>query len=62
MERRCCKYFSPSLRYVVQKLGAGHARRFFLTGEAISASKAYELGLVHELVDHKDGLEDWAQR
>lgn len=48
--------------YVVQKLGAGHARRFFLTGEAISASKAYELGLVHELVDHKDGLEDWAQR
>ncbi|MBM3517260.1 MAG: enoyl-CoA hydratase/isomerase family protein [Alphaproteobacteria bacterium] len=36
--------------YVVRALGVRQARRFFLTGEAISAEEAQRFGLVHELV------------
>ncbi|SLN40748.1 enoyl-CoA hydratase/isomerase family protein [Oceanibacterium hippocampi] len=37
--------------YVVQAIGARAARRYFLTAEPIAADRAYELGLVSELVD-----------
>lgn len=34
----------------LRKIGASHARRYFLTGERFSARKAQEIGLVHEVV------------
>jgi methylglutaconyl-CoA hydratase len=42
--------------YVVEAIGARHARRLFLTGETIDAARARELGLVHEVVG-PDALE-----
>jgi methylglutaconyl-CoA hydratase len=36
--------------YVINAIGARHARRYFLTAEIIAAERAYEIGLVHELV------------
>lgn len=36
--------------YCVEAIGARQARRYFLSGEIISAHKALELSLVHELV------------
>ena len=36
--------------YVVEAIGARHARRLFLTGETIDATWARELGLVHDVV------------
>jgi methylglutaconyl-CoA hydratase len=36
--------------FVLAKIGASHARALFLTGERFSAQRAYEIGLVHEVV------------
>jgi methylglutaconyl-CoA hydratase len=36
--------------YVVAKIGATHARRYFLTGERFDAATAQRIGLVHEVV------------
>ncbi len=36
--------------YVLRKIGAGHARALMLTGERISAARALQIGLVHEVV------------
>ncbi len=33
--------------HVVEKIGPGHARRFFLTGERFDAAEARDIGLVH---------------
>jgi len=35
--------------YVLPKIGAGAARRYFLTGERFDAAQALSLGLVHEV-------------
>ncbi len=35
--------------YVIPKIGAGHARALFATGEAFGAAKALTIGLVHEV-------------
>ena len=35
--------------YVIRAIGERQARRYFLTGERISAAHAHEIGLVHEL-------------
>lgn len=35
--------------YVIPKIGAGHARALFATGEAFSAERALNIGLVHEV-------------
>lgn len=43
--------------YVIPKIGAGHARALFATGEAFSAEKALRIGLVHE-ISAVDGLDD----
>jgi enoyl-CoA hydratase/carnithine racemase len=40
--------------FVVDKIGKGHARALFATGEVFSAQQAYEIGLVHEVVASKD--------
>jgi methylglutaconyl-CoA hydratase len=36
--------------YVIQAIGGRQARRYFLTAEIISAARAKEIGLVHEVV------------
>ncbi len=36
--------------YVVMRLGAGAARRWFLTGQRMDAAEAHRIGLVHEVV------------
>ena len=36
--------------YVIAKIGESQARAFFLTGERFRAPKAFEIGLVHEVV------------
>ncbi len=43
--------------FAMAKIGARHARRYFLTGELFDASRAQEMGLVHEVVsdDALDG-------
>jgi methylglutaconyl-CoA hydratase len=35
--------------YVIDAIGVRHARRFFLTGEPISARKARRVGMIHEI-------------
>jgi methylglutaconyl-CoA hydratase len=42
--------------YVVKRVGEGRAREFFLTGERLSAERAYETGLVNRVVppEHLD--------
>src|SRR5262249_1625884 len=37
--------------FVVRKIGPGHARSLFTTAERFSAQKAYEIGLIHKIVD-----------
>ena len=37
--------------YLVRKVGASYARRFCLTGETFSATRARDIGLIHEVVD-----------
>lgn len=36
--------------YVIAKIGAAQARRYFLTGERLSATQAQGVGLVHDVV------------
>jgi len=35
--------------YVVEAIGARHARRYFLSAERFTAAEAYRIGLVHEI-------------
>jgi methylglutaconyl-CoA hydratase len=44
--------------YVANAIGARHARRYMLTAERFSASEAYRLGLVHEIVADNAGLDN----
>lgn len=44
--------------YVVNAIGARHARRYMLTAERFSASEAYRLGLVHEIVADNAALDN----
>lgn len=37
--------------YVQRKIGAGNARRYFLTGEPFEADRALAIGLVHEVCE-----------
>ena len=43
--------------YVVRRIGAAQAKRYFLTAESFSSQKALEIGLVHDVVDDANGLE-----
>jgi methylglutaconyl-CoA hydratase len=43
--------------YVVEAIGARHARRYILSGERFEAAEAYRLGLVHDLVPGVDELD-----
>jgi methylglutaconyl-CoA hydratase len=44
--------------FVLAKIGAGAARRFFLTGERFDADTALRIGLVHELAGDLDAAVD----
>jgi len=46
--------------YVMRAIGARQCQRYFLTGERISAARARELGLVHELAE-PEGLDACVQ-
>lgn len=46
--------------HVIDRIGAGHARRFFLTGERFSAAQALAIGLV-QLVVPEDELDPAVQ-
>jgi methylglutaconyl-CoA hydratase len=43
--------------YVVEAIGARHARRYFLSAERFTAAEAFRIGLVHDIfpVDELDG-------
>ncbi len=43
--------------YVIAAIGERHARRYMLTAERFSASEAYRLGLVHEIVPDEAALD-----
>ncbi len=47
--------------YVIKALGERQARRWFQTGERISAQKALEIGLVHELAENPEDMESKLQ-
>ena len=40
--------------FVIPKIGHGHARALFSTGEAFGAERALQIGLVHEVVSAND--------
>ena len=40
--------------FVIRKIGHGHARALFTTGEAFGAEHALRIGLVHEIADDLD--------
>ncbi len=40
--------------YVIKAIGERQSRRYFVTAEIFKAQKAYELGLIHEIVDDLD--------
>lgn len=44
--------------YIVAALGARRARRYMLTAERFSASEAWRIGLLHEIVPDEDALDD----
>lgn len=47
--------------YVVMKIGAGQARRWFVTGERMNAREAFRIGLVHDVVPEEE-LEERVRR
>src|SRR5436305_9534912 len=40
--------------FVLRKIGYSQTRALFVTGERFDASRAYEIGLVHEVVSEED--------
>ncbi|RME66874.1 MAG: enoyl-CoA hydratase/isomerase family protein [Alphaproteobacteria bacterium] len=48
--------------YVLAAMGARAARRYVLTGERFDAATAQSLGLVHQVVDSPDALQDAARK
>lgn len=40
--------------FVIDRIGPGHARALFATGELFDAHRAFHIGLVHEVVASKD--------
>jgi methylglutaconyl-CoA hydratase len=47
--------------YVLDAIGVRHARRYFLSGEVMSAKQARRIGLVHEVVK-RERLDDAVER
>ena len=47
--------------YVIDKIGAPQARRYFLTGERFGAEEAQKIGLIHEVAADEDTLNALAE-
>lgn len=45
--------------YVIKRIGSNNCRRYFLTGEKINSQKAYEIGLLNEIVENNEQLNDY---
>jgi methylglutaconyl-CoA hydratase len=43
--------------YVIEAIGARHARRYMITAERFDAGEAYRIGLVHDLVSSVEALD-----
>ena len=43
--------------YVVEAIGARHARRYMITAETFDAAEAYRIGLVHDIVPDVEALD-----
>jgi methylglutaconyl-CoA hydratase len=43
--------------YVVEAIGARHARRFMITAETFDAAEAFRIGLVHDIVPDVESLD-----
>jgi methylglutaconyl-CoA hydratase len=43
--------------YVVEAIGARHARRYMITAETFDAAEAYRIGLVHDIVPNVEALD-----
>jgi len=52
--------------FVLRKIGYSYARLYFLSGAVFSSAKAKEIGLIHELSDNSDDLDNkttqWAEQ
>ncbi len=48
--------------YIVDAIGPGQARRYFITAERFDADEAKRIGLVHIVVESNDDLPDEAER
>jgi len=44
--------------YVIAAIGSRKTRRYMLSAERFSASEAYRIGLLHEIVPDEEGLDD----
>jgi methylglutaconyl-CoA hydratase len=44
--------------HVIAAIGQRHARRYMLTAQAFSASEAYRIGLIHEMVPDAEALDN----
>jgi methylglutaconyl-CoA hydratase len=40
--------------FVIRRIGEGHAREYFLTGERITAQRAYEIGYINKVVPESE--------
>lgn len=45
--------------YALDKIGTGHARRYFLTAERFNAADALRIGLVQHVATSAAGLDEW---
>ncbi len=43
--------------FVIAKIGPGHARRLFVTGERFGADFAHRIGLIHQVVEDEEALD-----
>jgi methylglutaconyl-CoA hydratase len=48
--------------FVVAKIGSSHARSLFISAERIEAQRAYEIGLIHQVVEDQAALSDTVER
>lgn len=48
--------------YVIDKIGAPQARRYFLTGERFGAEQAQKIGLIHEVAANEEALNTLAEQ
>lgn len=48
--------------FVLEKIGAGHARRYALTAERFDGREAHRIGLVSQVVENANELDPWIEQ